>query len=147
VCVFWCLRTVIVTTHWTNIFLFLTSQQSPVGQGLLIIEASRSHSDTRLLLTSDRPVADLTTHNTNKRQTSMNPAVFKPTIPASERPQTHALDCAATGAGGRMFSKLNPLNAELNPICHLLALLGGATIVVVSRLGVNRQFASSTSLV
>jgi hypothetical protein len=33
---------------------------------------------------------------------------------------------------------LNPLNAELNPICHLLALLGGATIVVVSRLRVNR---------
>ena len=31
----------------------------------------------------------------------------------------------------------NPLNLELNPICHLLALLGGATIVVVSRLRVN----------
>jgi hypothetical protein len=31
----------------------------------------------------------------------------------------------------------NPLNAELNPICHLLALLGGANIVVVSRLRVN----------
>jgi uncharacterized membrane protein len=31
----------------------------------------------------------------------------------------------------------NPLNAELNPICHLLALLGGAIIVVVSRLRVN----------
>jgi hypothetical protein len=31
----------------------------------------------------------------------------------------------------------NPLNAELNPICHFLALLGGANIVVVSRLGVN----------
>src|SRR5215510_12534198 len=30
-----------------------------------------------------------------------------------------------------------PLNAELNPICHLLALLGGASIVVVSRLRVN----------
>src|SRR5215510_14729702 len=30
-----------------------------------------------------------------------------------------------------------PLNAELNPICHLLALQGGATIVVVSRLRVN----------
>ena len=29
---------------------------------------------------------------------------------------------------------INPLKAELNPICHLLALLGGATIVVVSRL-------------
>ena len=34
-------------------------------------------------------------------------------------------------------SILNPLNAELNPICHLLALLGGATIVVVSRLRVK----------
>jgi hypothetical protein len=34
-------------------------------------------------------------------------------------------------------SIFNPLNAELNPICHLLALLGGATIVVVSRLRVN----------
>ena len=33
--------------------------------------------------------------------------------------------------------QLNPLNAELNPICHLLALLGGATIVVVSRLRVK----------
>jgi hypothetical protein len=32
---------------------------------------------------------------------------------------------------------LNSLNAELNPIFHLLALLGGATIVVVSRLRVK----------
>src|SRR5215510_14433926 len=31
-----------------------------------------------------------------------------------------------------------PLNAELNPICHLLALLAGASIVVVSRLRVNK---------
>ena len=31
----------------------------------------------------------------------------------------------------------NPLNAELNPICHLLALLGGATIIVVSRLRIK----------
>ena len=37
----------------------------------------------------------------------------------------------------REYYKFNPLNAELNPICHLLALLGGATIVVVSRLRVN----------
>jgi hypothetical protein len=35
---------------------------------------------------------------------------------------------------------INPLNAELNPIRHLLALLGGATIVVVSRLRVNCIF-------
>ena len=37
----------------------------------------------------------------------------------------------------RYSRQFNPLNAELNPICHLLALLGGATIVVVSRLRVN----------
>src|SRR5215471_16870737 len=30
-----------------------------------------------------------------------------------------------------------PLNAELNPICHLLALQGSATIIVVVRLRVN----------
>jgi len=35
---------------------------------------------------------------------------------------------------------LNPLHAELNPTCHLLALLGGATIVNVSRLRVNLKF-------
>ena len=40
-------------------------------------------------------------------------------------------------ANVEMIWNLNPLNAELNPICHLLALLGGATIVVVGRLRVN----------
>ena len=40
--------------------------------------------------------------------------------------------------------KFNPLNAELNPICHLLALLGGATIVVVSRLRVNQNLTRIT---
>ena len=33
----------------------------------------------------------------------------------------------------------DPLNADLNPICHLLALLGGATIVVVRRLRVKQM--------
>jgi hypothetical protein len=41
----------------------------------------------------------LTTHNTHKRKTSMPPTGFEPTIPASERPQTHVLDRAATGIG------------------------------------------------
>ena len=42
-----------------------------------------------------------TTHSTHKtaRQTSMPPTGFEPAIPASERPQTHALDRAATGVG------------------------------------------------
>jgi hypothetical protein len=38
----------------------------------------------------------LKTHNIHKRQTSMPPAGYEPTIPASERLQTHALDQAAT---------------------------------------------------
>jgi len=41
----------------------------------------------------------LTTHDTLNRQTSMPPAGLEPTIPASERPQTYALDRAATGIG------------------------------------------------
>jgi len=32
---------------------------------------------------------------------------------------------------------LNPLNDELNPICHLLALLGAHHILHVSRIRVN----------
>ena len=32
---------------------------------------------------------------------------------------------------------LNPLNAELNPICHALAVLGAHHILHVSRLRVN----------
>ena len=41
----------------------------------------------------------LTTHNTRRRQISTFLAGFEPKIPASERPQTHALGCAATGTG------------------------------------------------
>jgi len=32
---------------------------------------------------------------------------------------------------------INPLNAELNPICHLLALLGAHLIFHISRIRVN----------
>jgi len=39
----------------------------------------------------------LTTHDTHNKQTSMPPVGFEPTISAGERPQTHALDRAATG--------------------------------------------------
>ena len=41
----------------------------------------------------------LTTHNTHNRQISMPPVGFEPTISAGERPQTYALDRAATGTG------------------------------------------------
>ena len=35
------------------------------------------------------------------------------------------------------FTGFNPLIAELNPICHLLALLGAHHILHVSRIRVN----------
>jgi len=41
------------------------------------------------------------------------------------------------GGGGGGVRKLNPLNAELNPICHLLALLGARHILHVSRVWVK----------
>jgi len=34
----------------------------------------------------------------------------------------------------------NPLNAELNPICHLLALLGAHHVLYVSRIRVNSKY-------
>ena len=82
------------------------AQEPLVGQGLLVIEASRSHSDTPhsvgLLWTSDQPNAETSTwqHTTLTRDSACMPlAGFEPTIPASEGPQTHALDRADTGIG------------------------------------------------
>jgi len=41
---------------------------------------------------------------------------------------------------------INPLNAELNPICHLLALLGAHHILHVSRIRVKQEVGQSTVL-
>jgi len=38
-------------------------------------------------------------YNIHNRQTSKPPAGFEPTISAGDRPQTYALDRAATGKG------------------------------------------------
>jgi hypothetical protein len=99
------------------------AQQPLVGQGLLIVEASRSHSDTPhsvgLLWTTDQPDAETSTcrqhKNTHKRQTSMPPAGFEPVIPASERQHTHALDRAAAGVGCRniQYKNTGPLMSTL----------------------------------
>ena len=45
----------------------------------------------------------LTTHNKHNRQTSIPPVGFEPTITAGKRPQTYALDRAATGTGTYMI--------------------------------------------
>jgi len=56
--------------------------------------------DTTLCRTPlDEPVAETSTwqHTKLKQTHSHAPAGFEPAIPASERPQTHALDRAANG--------------------------------------------------
>jgi len=69
------------------------------NEGLLCIEASRSHSVIHTTLGSTpldewsarRRDLYLTKHNIHKRQTFMNTAGFESTIPESERLHTHAL--------------------------------------------------------
>jgi hypothetical protein len=78
-----------------------------MGLDILVVKASLSHS-IRHTTISRNPLDErsarcrdlyLTAHNTHKRQISMPPVAFEPTIPASERPQTHALDHAASEIG------------------------------------------------
>jgi len=90
-----------VADSWLGMTIFFVMAQQPlVSQGLLIIEASRSHSNTphslRLLWTREKTDAE-TSYYTHKRQISMTPAEFEPAIPASDRPKTHALERAANG--------------------------------------------------
>ena len=86
---------------------FYHAATAVVGQGLLIVEnswllsvghttMSRTPLDVRSAQSRN---LYLTTHNTPNRENSTPPAGFEPAIPASERPQTHALDCADTGIG------------------------------------------------
>jgi hypothetical protein len=81
-----------------------TAQQPPLGQGLLSIEDSRSHS-VRLSTLGRTPLDEwsarrrnlyVTTHNTSKRQKPLPPVGFEPEMPACERPKTHALDRETT---------------------------------------------------
>jgi len=79
-------------------FFFLMVRQPLVGQGLLTLEASRSHSDTPhsvgLFWTSDRPDAETSAWQHTTLTTDRHPcpqAGFQPTVPPSERPQTHTL--------------------------------------------------------
>jgi hypothetical protein len=83
------------------------TQERVLGQGLLFIEASRSHLEKPhslgLLWTLDQPGAYA--HNIHKRMISMPPTGFETTIPASERPQTQTLDRVATGIDNLRFTK------------------------------------------
>ena len=101
-------------------------------QDLLIAEASRLHSDALqpvgILWTSGQPEA---THNTHKRQTSLPPAGFEPAILASEWPQTHALDRAATGIG-QMLQYSSKFFSNIT--CTPLKLFNGTTLCFLIQL-------------
>jgi len=91
------------------LFLFM-AKQLLVGQGLPVLKVSRSHSVIRITLGKtplDKWYPDAANftwqHNIHNRQTSMPSAVFEPTIPTSERQQTHVLDRAATGTGWDLY--------------------------------------------
>jgi len=73
---------------------FVYSATDPVGQGLLIIEASRSHSDTPhsvgLLWTSDQPVAE---NSTWQRTTERHPYSPRDSNPQSRQASCHTPKC------------------------------------------------------
>jgi len=80
-----------------------------MGHGLLIHEVSWSHSDTAQSVglpwtidQSDAETYTCTAHNNHIRQTSMPPVGFEPTISASERPQTQALEGATNVIGKKI---------------------------------------------
>ena len=57
-----------------------------------------------------------------------------------EVPKFHYVGSVFTEYGKNkedIIKRINPLNAKLNPICHLLALLGAHHILHVSRVRVN----------
>ena len=90
-----------VAITWLSMPIFFFMVKQPlVSQGLLIIEALRSHSDTPhslgLLWAREKPDAETACYNHN-RQISMIPAEFEPAIPASERPKIQGLERAASG--------------------------------------------------
>jgi hypothetical protein len=90
-----------------HIHFFHNSSTALVGLRFLNVKASRSQSDTphsvRLLWTSDQPV---NTQHSQEARHPFPPVRFEPTIPATERPQTHALDCTATGIGSYTYFHL-----------------------------------------
>jgi hypothetical protein len=87
--------------------VYFNGTRAACGSSVLIVEASRPHSVRHTTL--DGTPLDkwsvwhrdlyLTTHNNHNRQICMSSVGFEPTTPASERPQIHALDGAATGTG------------------------------------------------
>ena len=106
-----------------SLLLFLLRRNSPSGsgpphcRGFKITLRYTTLGRTLLTeLSARRRDLHLTTHNTHKRQTYKHPAGFEPTVPASERSQTHALDRAATGIDSLLlaFSYMNTVRSLMS---------------------------------
>ena len=135
-------------------------QQPLVGQGLLFIEASRSHPDTPysvgLLSPTQRPLLENTQHS---GETDIHdPGGIRTSNPSKRTVADPRLGARLLGLARMILKKqcnwglgaedsisylvltnalINPLNAELNPICHLLAFLRAHHILHVSRIRVK----------
>jgi hypothetical protein len=106
------------------------AQQAKSGPGRLLLEVSRSHSVRHTTVgrtpldegSASRRDLYLTTQTLYKRQTSMPPVGFEPTIPASARPQTYALDRAVAGIGSKVLSSFKFIHfVFLRSSTHLFA--------------------------
>jgi hypothetical protein len=114
-----------ILTRWMSVSTYKNNsyfmgQQPLVGQGPLIIEASQSHSDTPssvgFLWTSDQLDAEnsIWQHTALSRERRPCPrARFVTAMPAWERPQTYAIDRAATRIGGILPCAVNRRNSSM----------------------------------
>ena len=87
----------------TLLVVFYTASQRALAFSLKVFRShttthhSRQDSYGRVINPSQRPLPDNIQHS--QQQTSMPSVRFEPTISAAKRPQTYALDRAATGTG------------------------------------------------
>jgi hypothetical protein len=101
------------TITYSMVNFFPMAKQPPSGPGtphyrgftitLRYTTLGRAPLDER---SAQRRSLYLTTHNTHKEQAYMLPAGFAPAVPASDRPQTHSVDRAATWFNNVVESKI-----------------------------------------
>jgi hypothetical protein len=97
------------------IFLYVPNLEHRAPFGVSVITRTIRHT-VGLLWMSDQPVAEASTYTgqhiiyKHKRQTSMPRTGFEPAISETKRPQTYALDRAASGIGNATTWKTVILN-------------------------------------
>jgi hypothetical protein len=91
------------------------------------VKASKWHQNASALKSTE--MTDKQEHQNNSNQIWNKP---------KEEGYNLSINCAFVGNCTNLL--FNPLNAKLNPICHLLALLGAHHILHVSRIRVNFMF-------